>query len=432
MRTDRSILLTLLLSFWLAAAEVRAQVLRSSDIRINRTTAGAQWLPDVATAADGRFVVIWQEGGDGLDYATPISLKARLFDAAGRPRSGEILVARHKRPLLAAHAVAMAPDGRFVVVWGGGKENPDLVFGRRYAADGQPLGPRFPLARNTDHQDSPDVAMAADGSFVAVWVQGVAPEDPTDPHEVAVDVFFRRFGADGRPLGPEALALGGHEEQSSPRVALRPDGGFIVACDDYGGESSFYDVDAQLFDHFGAPLGEAFQVNDGPHPEVTQHGPGLAVAADGRFAIAWTDWAGDFGRDPGLQNDNQDFTGVAIRFYAADGTPLGPGRSANVFLPGEQGSVAVSALQTGGFLLLWTSGAGQDGEGLGIFGRVFTADGQTRGREFRINLNRTGSQFAPALSIAPNGKGAAVWNGPDGDNHGVFARLIGKPGRGSR
>lgn len=427
MRPDR-IALFLALTLSLAASEVQAQVLRSGELRINQKTAvGNPWISDVATAADGRFVVVWQEGGGGLDYETPVSVKARLFDAAGRPRSGEIQVARHKRPHFAGQAVAMAPDGRFVVVWGGGTENPNLVFGRRFAADGRPLGPRFPLARNIDYQDLPDVAMAADGSFVAVWTQGVEPEDPTDPHEVSVDIYFRRFGADGRPLGPEALAMGGYEEQSEPQVAIRPDGSFLIACNDYGGESSFYDVDARLFGRSGAPLGDIFQVNDGL-VEVTQHGPSLAVAPDGRFAIAWTDWAADFNKDPSLQG-TEDYTGVAIRFFAADGTPLGPGRSVNVFLRGPQTEAAVSALPNGGFLMLWTSGAGQDGDGLGIFGRVFGADGKTRGQEFRVNLNRTGSQLGPALSIAPNGKGVAIWSGPDGDRTGVFARLIGAPRR---
>lgn len=429
MKPDRTALF-LTLTLCLAVSEVQAQLLRSSEFRINQKTAGEQWITDVATAADGRFVVVWQEGGAGLDDEVPVTVKARLFDAAGKPRSGEILVARHKRPPHPGQAVAMAPDGRFVVVWGGGTENPYLVFGRRFAANGRPLGPRFPLARNTDSQDSPDVAMAADGSFVAAWTQGVEPEDPTDPHEVSVDVFFRRFGADGRPLGPEALAMGGYEEQSEPRVAIRPDGSFLIACNDYGGESSFYDVDARLFSRSGAPLGDVFQVNDGPYVEVTQHGPSLAVAADGRFAVAWTDWAGDFNKDPSLQG-TEDYAGVAIRFFAADGTALGPGRSVNVSLRGQQTGAAVSALPNGGFLMLWMSGAGQDGDGFGIFGRVFGADGKTRGQEFRVNLNRTGSQVGPALSIAPNGKGAAVWSGPDGDGTGVFARLIGAPRKGS-
>jgi len=422
MRVDRTVLVTLFLTFCLAASEVRAQALKSGEFRINQSIAGLQWLPDVAIAANGRFVVVWQEGRDALDYTTPVSIKARIFDAAGKARSGEILVDRHKRPTYPGHAVAIAPDGRFVVVWGGGKENPYLVFGRRFAADGRALDSRFPLAQNTDYQSSPDVAMAADGSFVTVWAQAVEPQDPTDHEEYAVDVLFRRFAADGRPFGPEALAIGGYEEQSGPRVALRPDGGFVVACEDYNGVD--YDIAARPFAHSGAPLGDAFQVNDGPHPEGSQDNPSLAVAADGRFAIAWTDRAGD--KKPPFQG-LESSVGVAIRFYAADGSPLGPERAVNVFQYGMQAYAEVSALQTGGFLMLWESGAGQDGDEFGIFGRVFGAAGELRGQEFRVNLNRTGSQRYPALSVAPNGKGTAVWFGPDGDNGGIFARLIAPP-----
>ncbi len=426
MKRNRNLLFSLVLCF--AASGLQAQALKSGEFRINQRTAGSQGASDVATAADGHFVVLWQDGS--ADPAKPVETKVRIFDAAGKPRGGEILVDRHKQPVYPGQAVAMAPDGRFVVVWGGGKENPELAFGRRYAANGRPLGPRFPLSKKGGYQEAPNVAMAADGSFVAVWVEPGVREDPTDPDEVALDIVFRRFGADGKPLGPEAVALGGYEEQSDPQVAIRADGSFIIAGNDYGGESSFYDIDARLFSPTGIPLGDSFQVNDGPNRLVTQHEPSLAVAADGRFAIAWTDWNGDFGEDPSLQTPD-DYTGVAIRFFAVDGTPLGSERAVNVYRPGAQRGPAVGALQTGGFLMLWTSGAGQDGDAEGIFGRVFGANGTPRGREFRVNLKRTGSQVGPVLSVAPNGKGAAVWSGPDGDGFGVFARLIGKPGQGS-
>jgi hypothetical protein len=431
MKPGHRIALLLAVLLGVAASGVRAQILRSGEFRVNQETAGAQWLPKVATAADGRFVVVWHEGGDNLDDTTPIALKARLYDAAGKPRSGEILVALHKRPVLAGHAVAMAPDGRFVVVWGGGTENPALVFGRRYAADGRPLGPRFPLSQNTDPQEMPDVAMAADGSFVAAWSQWGVKEDPDNFEEIPIDVFVRRFGANGRPLGPEALAIGGYDEQSEPQVAIRPDGSFVVACNSYGGEASFYDVYARLFEKSGAPLGDEFQVNDGPHPDATQIDPSIAVAADGRFALTWTDWSGDYGRNPNLDGLTDDFTGVAIRVYAADGSPLGPGRPVNAYLRGPQAGAVVSPLQNGGFLTLWTSGADQDGDGFGIFGRVSGADGKPQGQELRVNLNQAGKQFTAALSIAPNGKGVAAWAGVDSDKSGVFARRIGKPRPGS-
>lgn len=410
--------LTFLLTLCLAAATSQAQDPKGTELRVNHKPAGTQWLPDVAAAANGRFVVVWQEGGDGQDQTQPVFVKARLFDAAGQPRGGEILVARHVRTPYPWPAVAMAPDGRFVVVWGGGAEDLSLAFGRRFAADGRPLGPQFRLATRSG-QDSPDVAMAPDGSFVAAWTQGVEGDA-----EVNTDIYLRRFGADGRPLGPEVFALGDREEESIPKIAMRPNGDFVIVCQEW---TDPYDILARRFSASGEPLGDAFQVNDGPTRDSSQFDQAVAMAADGRFAIVWTDRAADWQRDSSLAGD--DATGVAIRFYAADGGALGPERFVNVFLPGLQWTPAISALQNGSFLVVWASGAGQDGDGFGIFARVYSAQGAPRGREFRINLNRAGSQSTPAVAVGPKGQGAAVWGGPDGEGTGVFVRRIGPPGR---
>ena len=353
-----------------------------------------QWLPDVATAADGRFVVVWQEGGDGRRLtnaglgegpALRCGREAARRRDSGRPPQASTLVGHA--------AVAMAPDGRFVVVWGGGTENPDLVYGRRYAADGRPLGPRFPLARNTDYQDSPDVAMAADGSFVAVWVQGVEPEDPTDlprsRRRRLLPPLRRRWPA-ARSRSPRDRRLRGAER--APGRASGPMGASSSPAMTMAARARSTTSRHGSSSRSGAPLGDVFQVNDGPQPEVTQHGPSVAVAADGRFAIAWTDGAATSTR---IRASRASRTSPASRSGSTPPTapPWGRRRSVNVFLRGEQTEAAVSALQTGGFLMLWTSGAGQDGDGFGIFGRVFGADGTPRGREFRINLKRTGSQL---------------------------------------
>jgi hypothetical protein len=375
----------------------------------------------VATAADGRFVAVWKE--KGRDAAHPGFVRARLFDAAGRPRSGAIGVGRVPPQAFGGRpAVAMAPGGRFVVVWDGDAEGHNRVFGRRFDAAGRPLGPPFRLGRTTGiEQYEPDVAMASDGSFVAVWYQpdGGVTEGPT------TDVMFRRFDADGRPHGSEAVAIGGFEDQSVPRVALRPGGGFVVVCQVWMGEASFFDIEARLFSRTGVPLGDAFLVNDDSStPEVNQLGPAVAVAANGSFAVAWTDLGGDLERDPGLPLE--EYTGVAARFYAADGTPLGPSLQLNTFLPGVQEKPAVSALPNHGFLLLWTGGADQDGDAYGIFARVVGPDGQPRGEEeFVIPADPAGSQAFPAVSVAPNGRGIAAWAGSAGEGAAIFGRLLG-------
>ena len=410
MRSDRAALLFALTLCLAPAAGLQAQDLSGGEIRVNQQTAGMQWVPKVATAADGRFVVVWNQTGEDANFVT-----ARLFDAAGRPRSGDLRVARVVKPMFGRPAVSMAPDGRFVVVWGGGVEDPNVVFGRRYAADGSPLGARFRLSRPIKvAQRWPDVAMASDGSFVVVWDQDDG--DISSEGSMTTDVFFRRFGADGRPLGPEAPAIAGTEEQSAGRVATA-NGRFVVVCQSYT-DGAFFGILARLFASSGAPLGEELTVSDDPY-QVSQFEPAVAMAADGRFAVTWTDAAGDFGRVP----DFNDLRGVMARFYAADGTPLGSQRHVNTFLLGSQESPVVSALPTGGFLVLWMSGASQDGDGFGIVSRTFGPAGNP-GAEVRVNLDGKGSQTYPAIAVAPNDKGVVAWTGPDASDSGIFARLL--------
>lgn len=408
------------------AAGAWAQNPRGSEIRVNTATIGEQVQPDVATAPDGSFVVVWREGTQVPPSREPVSVMARLFDAAGRPRGEAILVARHQPAFWARPAVGMAANGSFVVVWAGGVGDSTLGFGRRFDANGSPLGPEFRLARSTaGGQEQPDVAMAADGSFVAVWTQGVEGE-----FEVNTDIYFRRFAPSGRPRGPEAVAIDGNEEQSAPQVSLRKDGSFVIVGNDYNGEGLFYDIVARLFSRNGAPFGEQLEVNDGPITEASQSFPDVAAAADGSFAITWTDGAADYERrEPGWTSD-EDFTGIAARFYASDGTPLAPTRLVNTYIRGLQGDPAIAALPGGGFRIVWASGGAQDGFGYGIYSQVFAADGEPLlPRERRINLLQVGDQYGPALAISRNGKGAIVWVNTVPDESGrteIVARRLGR------
>lgn len=422
MRMSRTVSASILsLAFCLAASDAWAQRPLGNDIQVHQRTAGYQWAPSVAAAADGSFVVVWREGGDSR---TSSYVMARLFDAAGRPRGGEIRVARVVAGLFGGFSVDMAPDGRFIVVWQGGQEDPTLAFGRRYAADGTPLGSRFRLSR-IGALESPDVAMAADGSSVVAWSQPVERDGEPD-----LDIYIRRFRADGRPSGPETVVVSGELEENFPQIELQPGGGLVIAWEIWGGEGSFSDIRAQLFTAAGAPDSEELVVSDGPFPEASQFGPSLAVATDGSFAITWTDRAGDPGPyDPA---DGLKATGVKARFYEADGTARGPEVSVNSYVSGLQEGAEISATPRG-YFVIWSSGpsnldgVGQDGDAYGVYGRAYGVDGTRRGREIRINRDPQGWQSLASLSIGPDGKGAAVWNLSSRGESDIFARRLGGP-----
>ncbi|HXU46886.1 MAG TPA: hypothetical protein VN783_15260, partial [Thermoanaerobaculia bacterium] len=395
-----------------------AQALRGGEFRLNQNAAGFQLAVDVATAANGDFVAVWLEA-----QASPPQLRveARRFAADGRAKGGDILVAVLPGVPLSPPRVAVDAAGRFIVVWTSPFANPlrpAQVFAQRFDATGRPLGARLAVRPSPHVETDPDVAMAADGRAVIVWSQATGRFDPEDVE--IQEISFRRLAANGAFAGPAVLS----HEGELPRVAVRGNGAFAIASQIYGFDASLYDVYLSLFSPTGVPVRAIFQVNAGPNASNSQFDPALAIAPSGKMFVSWTDRAGDGGESGATIDDTP---GIAGQLLAADGTPIGANVRINTFWQGSQEASAVAATPSGGFLVAWASGAAQDGDGFGIFERQFAADGRKLGTETRINLARDDDQLFPAVALAPNGRGVAAWAGRDGDGTGVLARRFEPP-----
>ena len=209
----------------------------ANDFLVNTYTTGFQDSAQLTRAADGSFVVVWQD-------ATRDSIVARRYDNAGAPLGGEILVNTTPACCGVEARVAGAPDGRFVVVWrSGGSFSTFDIAGRRFDSAGNPIGGEFIVnSVTTGAQFRSDVTIAPDGSFVVAWMS----DGPTQ-----TDVFARRFDASGAPLGGDFQVNRDHEGDanysSSLAVAGADDGTFVVAWRsdyEYGSGS---DIVAQRF-----------------------------------------------------------------------------------------------------------------------------------------------------------------------------------------
>ena len=86
---------------------------------------------------------------------------------------------------------------------------------------------------------------------------------------------------------------------------------------------------------------------------------------------------------------------VALAAAPASAQPIGPEFRVNTFTTGNQESPS-AAFQPNGFVAVWESD-GQDGSGMGVFGR------SAGGAEFPVNTFATGGQHDP--DIASNGTG---------------------------
>ena len=256
---------------------------------VNTSSTTEQRYPAIASDGSGAFVVTWSTPRD-FPYSNE-GIFARRFDSAGNGLGNEFRVNTYQPGNQVNSAVASDAAGNFVVVWESyGQDGFSYgVFGRRYDSSGVPLGNEFQVNEFTANwEGSPDVGFTPSGEFLVVG--------SGTPGGYYADVFARRYGSDGVPLGGEFIV-----NTSTTRFAGRPvvaanSDGFIVAWEsssvpDYNGN----DVFAQRFDASGCRVGTEFQLNT--QTALFQGNPAIAIEPGGHFAVSWTSNSSGTGPD---------------------------------------------------------------------------------------------------------------------------------------
>lgn len=122
----------------------------------------ATFSPGIAIRDDGSFVVVFKENKAG-------GIVGEQFDA-NQNSLGTFVVTSKKTEQADAPVVRMAPDGRFVVVWRDGGYSSEEIVARVFNADGTPNGDDFVVPEDPAGDEfEPSIAMDAVGNIVAVW-----------------------------------------------------------------------------------------------------------------------------------------------------------------------------------------------------------------------------------------------------------------------
>ncbi|MEJ7592856.1 MAG: DUF4347 domain-containing protein [Planctomycetaceae bacterium] len=309
------------------------------EFRINQTTTRDQRYATVAMNGRGDFVVTWT--GIHQDGSTN-GFFARRYDAAGTALGNEFLVNATTIAKKDSPVVAMASDGRFLIVWEGkGPGDGSDIFGRWYTANGTPSSSEVLINTTTSgEQNDPSVAMAPDGKAVIVW------SDETG-------VWAQRFDATGAATGSgiqvEFSLNAGHAD-----VEMAADGSFVVAY-----RMTFLDADVN-FRRYGADgsLLTPFAQIANTTSTGTQTAPSIAMDDTGNFLIVWEG------------NGTLDSDGVFRRLYAASGNPLKSSEfRINGTTAGTQSMASAAMLNGTNFVVAW-SGAGA-ADSSGVFARQF-------------------------------------------------------------
>lgn len=361
--------------------------------------------PAIARNSAGSFAIVWYSQTRNPDGSIqPPMLMARLYTAQGQPVGSPFRV--DQTPALPAiatmpNAIAAGMDdaGNLVVLWqafGSTIYNPSVIHGRQFDAAGTARGREFVMPLSTaGNQLAPDIAVAANGDFVAVWAESNPAQLPAGQFVISVAESSRirsqRFGADGSRRGlprliDSALLLGGGNSDQGgnssvgfPAVAVGGDGQFAVAWTrsaQYAGS-----IRAARFAANGEALGSSFTVSPaGDYPDI-------GIDASGRILIAWDS---------------------AFRRYQADGQAVG----AEVIHPSFLPKLGVAPL--GSFVL---ASVGRDPESVLPFGppvelvQFFDADDQA-----------LTARMAAAPSLAAFGGG--IFHGVGVDAAGNYAVVL--------
>ncbi len=269
---------------------------------VNSVTNGIQAEANVAVADDGSFLVVWSGRGNG----DRTGIFGQRFAADGEPDGEQFRINSERRGTQSQPAIAMAGDGRAVVVWHGpGVDDSSGVWMQRIGADGQLEGDETLVNTTTDGvQSHPAVGMDDSGNFVVAWSSRGQDGD-------AWGIFAQRFDADGNTVDDEFMGNATTDgSQHNASVAMSSDGQFAIAWDSLGQDGDSWGVFARRFDENGAVIGGEFGINEDTAGH--QRDVDIALADAGEIFVAWND---------GQQDGNG--WEVAGRVYDRDGQASG-------------------------------------------------------------------------------------------------------------
>lgn len=300
-------------------------------------------------------------------------------------------------------SLSMDSNGNFVVVWQSEEQDGSGtgIYAQRFSAEGQALGGEMMINQLTQGaQTQPDVTMMPGGIFMVVWQAELDGSGGS--------IQQRMYDALGNPLGSErfmnAVSAG---DQSEPAAAINSQD-LVVTWTSDGTDGSEEGIYARTGEYPGS-LRSQFQVNQ--HTTGAQFASDVAMNTQGDFVVTWT----SHGQADGSSYD------VYARRFDRTGSPLGNEFRVNSTTSNQEWISNVSLNDSGQCVVVWHSNA-QDGDGDGVYARVFDANDAALSPELAVNQTTSGHQNNAAVAIDNSGQFTVAWMGVDADSTGIYLR----------
>ncbi|WP_299752288.1 tandem-95 repeat protein [uncultured Tateyamaria sp.] len=373
-------------------------------------------VPSVANLSDGGWVVTWAHG---------IHIYAQRYDVTGMAIGDEFWVSSDTSGYLGFPSITGLPDGGFVVSWHSfgpltpGNTGPGVSL-RRYDAAGAPGETQFIVGGQPGVFSTPSITLLADGGYAVSWGFSAYSQRGVllKRYDAAgVDVYGDGvlFGVDLRTAGQEGYTQS-IWEYGNPSIAALPSGGYVVAWESYEQDGDSSGISLRRYDASGETAGSEVQVNT--TTAGRQVSPSVTALPNGDYVVVWV----SFGQDGDVGN-------IYLQRYDAEGVAVGGEIEVNSYTMGRQVLPSIAGLLDGGFVVSWVSD-GQDGDADGIFMQRYNAEGVAVGDETQVNIYSAGNQSHPSVTALLDGGFVVSWqsDGQDGDGPGVFQKVFNADG----
>ena len=388
----------LILCIALAPFTSEAQSLLGTEFQVNMLTASDQHQPAVGRGSAGHFVVAWtsdyQDGEAGAIFA-------RTFAPDGSAVSAEVQINAFTSGDQSAPAVTVDSSGDAWIVWTSQDQDGDGdgIFGRRLSSNGLFLSAEMQLNTITaGDQSRPAITGQNSGNFTVSW---------QDNYGGSSEIQSRRFLADGTPAAAEVLVNTTlTNDQTAPDLAINEAGRFVVSWESFGQDASGQSIQARR----QSPPAPQAQVN--LFTIGDQELPAVGIDAASNAVIAW-------------QSSGQDgsSTSVHARKINSDGMPTGAEIQVNSTSAGMQGvpDIVVSATCVASIAF---QSENVDGSATAVQLREYDANLIPFAAPLRVNSFTPLAQEQPAIASDGGSNLVIVWqsDGQDGDGLGIFGR----------
>jgi hypothetical protein len=197
----------------------------------------------------GGFVVVWSDGDAGQPLQGRIA--AQIYDPTIEGFRAALDLSGTSQNLLRPVAACASAAGTYNVAWEDQLPTASLPTGiyldvanvrlrNAIVSDSEPSAPPVANDNLVGSQSDPAIACRTDGTFVVAWRNvclAVERRGTTSIHyrpeecetEPANGIYWRRFSADGMPLGP-SIRVDAPDESipGNPSLAALPDGGALL------------------------------------------------------------------------------------------------------------------------------------------------------------------------------------------------------------